>query len=90
MAAGSYGLGPAISVLWVLVLFDFLFDVVECTLLQWLQHLSLGSGQLVVVLDAIFLLFWGSCENGPLKGVAFALMVLERGKQLMGMILERV
>ena len=75
--------GPVVSALGALLLLVLLHDVVECTLLQQLQHLSLGVRQLAVVLDAI--LFDGrSYENGPLKGVALASMVLERGKQLMG------
>ena len=65
------------------MLLDFLLDVIDvvgCTPLQWLQHLLLRVRQLVVILDAISLLFGGSCKNGPVKGIAFALMAFKREK----------
>ena len=63
----------------ILVLLGFLCDVVGCTLLHWLQNILLRDRELAVVLDEIFLLFGESYENAPVKGVAFALVVLKRG-----------
>ena len=54
-------------------------DVVEWTLLPWLQHLWLVFG-LLPKCEIPFLLMGVSCGDGLAKGFAFVPMVLKRGK----------